>query len=217
MWILALSAVSAALAPYGSDLVVKLDYAHFQGTKETGICGALDYICGKEKMWDAFLNVPFAQPAQRFRPPIQVAAVQNPKLLDAKNVGHACVGNKNHFLNAGAVFSEDCLNLNVYIQSGVDRTKTKLPVFVFAYGGKFVESYNGYSMWHGGAKNILNHGKSTYLSRKRCHICYSKLSCWDFWLLRIAGTSRNELFKSWIDGYGTLFQVGPKIHYCIRW
>lgn len=63
------------------------------------------------------------------------------------------MANPEERINFLATFSEDCLNLNVFIPSNAFPGKN-LPVFVYVYGGRFTGGYNSMP-YARGARNII--------------------------------------------------------------
>jgi carboxylesterase type B len=97
----------------------------------------------------AFLGIPFAQPpigSLCFRPPqpLQFLAQNKRTALNATSFGPVCY--QSHYktvlgdsLLPTTVESEDCLTLNIFVPRDVYHNRTKLPVFVWSYGGAFGE------------------------------------------------------------------------------
>ncbi|KAF7370188.1 Carboxylic ester hydrolase [Mycena sanguinolenta] len=98
-----------------------------------------------------FGGLPFAQPPVgnlRFLPPVPVTTLTG-DVFNATNWGAGCPQIPEALSTSSGsspVFSEDCLNLNIFRPAGT-KPNAKLPVMVWIYGGDFrigaASSYNG--------------------------------------------------------------------------
>ncbi|PGH27711.1 hypothetical protein AJ80_00498 [Polytolypa hystricis UAMH7299] len=84
---------------------------------------------------EAFLGIPYALPPtgeRRFRPPEPVNVPEG--VIYAQSYGKSCPSGPLAWLKA--IWSEDCLNLNIF-RPRMNYTTTKLPVAVYIHGGAF--------------------------------------------------------------------------------
>lgn len=132
-------------------------------------------IVGTQELWtENFNGIPYAEPAQRLRPPVRRQGRLNN--FDATTAAPACpqqiadsdsndflakvistVANTQLFKQALKI-SEDCLNINVIRPKGT-KAGDKLPVLFWIYGGGFELGWN--SMYDGSllVKSGLDVGK----------------------------------------------------------
>ncbi|KDR76954.1 hypothetical protein GALMADRAFT_420780 [Galerina marginata CBS 339.88] len=83
---------------------------------------------------DFFGGIPFAEPPLgnlRLKPPVLKTHL-NVSTFDASNFGKGCLQQGGSL----AIFSEDCLTINVYRPSGI-KSDAKLPILFWTYGGGF--------------------------------------------------------------------------------
>jgi para-nitrobenzyl esterase len=95
--------------------------------------GTVEGLSQKENV-DKFLGIPFAAPptkGNRFRPPQPVKKYGHMKATELGPICHQL-----DFKKGAYIGQEDCLYLNVYRPAGANAT-SKLPVFVWIYGGAF--------------------------------------------------------------------------------
>src|SRR6202000_906890 len=112
----------------GSAPIVKIDTGKLEGKSDGTI--------------SAFLGIPFAKPPVgdlRWKPPAQPAKWKGTR--KATEFGSRCMQGRiyDDMIFRAPGISEDCLYLNVWTPAKLDKSKSKdkLPVMVWIYGGVF--------------------------------------------------------------------------------
>ena len=98
-------------------------------------------LCDDQLSMCTYKAIPFGEDtagANRFLPPVKRSPWTTP--LNATADGTGCIS-IHHNPDTAKVQGEDCLNLNVYVPASATAS-SKLPVYMFLYGGSFTEGDN---------------------------------------------------------------------------
>ncbi|KAJ3482852.1 hypothetical protein NLI96_g6703 [Meripilus lineatus] len=115
-----------------SSPIVDLGYASYKGNQTS-------------PRTTVYLGIPYAEPPLgnlRFRSPVpldtsRIARKHRRSVIDARSYPEPCIQGATNAGELGGAGTEDCLKLNIYVPSGVQKGD-ELPVIVYIHGGGFV-------------------------------------------------------------------------------
>lgn len=124
--------ILASAGPSQAD-IVDIGYAQYQGNRSF-------------PNTVAYLGIPYAEPPLgplRFRAPLplnttRVRVESGGKVVDAQAYPEFCVQGTGSGSEVGGAGTEDCLKVNIYTPSDVNR-RSRLPVLVYIHGGGYIE------------------------------------------------------------------------------
>ena len=117
------------------DIIVNTNVGRIQGIQKNIT------VDGKAKMISWFYGIPFAETTagnNRFQKPIAKAAFS--EIFEANQSPTACyqVSDEDYGNFSHGTYSEDCLNLNIYVPNDLT-DQHLLPVMIWIYGGGFTD------------------------------------------------------------------------------